>query len=149
MRADRGDEIVGGEAVVDRLGEQAGRERPEAAFVLARRMGLRGDGADERSDAPLGLDHAGTLERRIDPRDRVGVDAQIDGELPDGRELIARLQPPGRDRRPERALELRVDRRRASAPSLTSERTGPPRDWGAATPPSSGRHLTQALVLLY
>ena len=54
------------------------------------------------------------LELRVDPRHGVGVDAQVDRELADGRQLIAGLQPAGGDRRPQPAFELRVDRRRVA-----------------------------------
>ena len=36
---------------------------------------------------------------------------QLDGELADGRQLIAGPQPAGRHRRPQPAFELRVDGR--------------------------------------
>ena len=56
--------------------------------------------------------HAGAFEFGVDARDGVGVDAQIDGELADGRQLVARAAAAGGDRRAQAALELRVDRRR-------------------------------------
>ena len=66
---------------------------------------------DERADAAPRLDHAGALELGVDARDGVGVDAEVDGELADGRQLVAGLQAAGGDRRAQPAFELRVDRR--------------------------------------
>ena len=69
---------------------------------------------DERADAASGFDDAGAFELGVDARDGVGVDAQVDGELADGRQLVAGLQPAGGDRRAQPALELRVNRRRVA-----------------------------------
>jgi hypothetical protein len=79
--------------------------------VLARRAGPLWRRGDERSDAAPGLEDPGPFQLGIHPRDRVGVHFQFDGELADGRQLVARLQPAGRDGRPQPAFELRVDRR--------------------------------------
>ena len=70
-----------------------------------------GVGADERPDAAPGLDDAGALELRVDPRHGVGVDAEIDGELADGRQLVARAAA-GRWQSP-RAARARAARRSA------------------------------------
>ena len=51
------------------------------------------------------------LELGVDARDGVGVDAEVDGELADGRKLVADAEAAGGDRRAETAIELRVDRR--------------------------------------
>ncbi len=96
------------------VGEHARDEGAQPAFVLARRVRLRRRGADERPDAAPRFDDAGALELGVDARDGVGVDLQVDGELADGRQLVARLQPAGGDRRAQPALELRVDRRRVA-----------------------------------
>ena len=83
------DEIVDGEAGRVGIGEHARHEGAQPAVVLARRVRLRGGGADERPDAAAGFDDAGALELGVDPGDRVGVDAEVDRELPDRRQLIA------------------------------------------------------------
>ncbi len=79
-----------------------------------------GGGADEGADAAARFDHAGAFELGVDARDGVGVDAELDGELPDGRQLIAGPQAAGRDGGAQRALELRVDRRRVLRDRLRS-----------------------------
>ena len=93
------------------VGEHAGDERAQPALVLARRLRLRGRGGDERSDAAPRLDDAGALELGVDARDGVGVDAEVDRQLADGRQLVAGPQAAGGDRGAQAALELRVDRR--------------------------------------
>ena len=109
--AQLGEHIVDGEARRVGVGEHARDERAQPAVVLARRVGLRRRGADERADAALGLDHAGAFELRVDPGDGVGVDLEVDGQLADGRQLVAGPQAAGGDRRAQPAFELRVDRR--------------------------------------
>src|SRR5882724_3931848 len=108
--AERGDHIVEIETGRVRVGLHARDERAQPPIVLSRRVGLRRRRADEGADAAPRFENAGALELRVDARHRVGVDFQIDRELPDGRQLIARLQPPRGNRRPERAVQLRVNR---------------------------------------
>ena len=115
MRVERVDHVVDGEAGGVGVGQHARDEGAQPAFVLARRVGLRRRGADERADAAPRLDDAGALELGVDARDGVGVDAQLDGQLADGRQLVARPQPAGGDRRAQPAFELRVNRRRGRA----------------------------------
>ncbi len=66
---------------------------------------------DKRADAAARFDHAAALELGVDAGHRIGVDPQLDGELPHGRKLVARPQPARRNRRAQAAFELRVDRR--------------------------------------
>src|SRR5262245_4481566 len=80
--------------------------------MFGRRPGTLRRGADERSDAAPRLEHAVALEMRVDAGDGVRVDAQVDGKLADGGELIAGAQASGRDGRPQTALDLCVDWRR-------------------------------------
>jgi hypothetical protein len=77
---------------------------PVRGFIRTRRH--------ERPHAAARLDHAGALQFRVDLGDRVRVDAQVHGELPHGRQLIANSQFSGRDRKTNRALELVIKRRR-------------------------------------
>ena len=93
------------------IGEQSGDEGSQPPLVLLRRMRLCRRGGHERADAAAGLQDARAFELHIDARHGVGVEAQFDGELADGRQLIADGEPPGRNRRAQRTIELRVDRR--------------------------------------
>ena len=69
-------------------------------------------GGDERADAAPRLQDARALEVGVDARDRVRVHLQLDGQLPDGRQLRARRQPPRRNRPANALFELGVERRR-------------------------------------
>ena len=111
MRLKSRQDIVDGEASRVGIGQDAGNKSSEATLVLPWRVCLRRSGADERSDAAACLDYAGAFEFRVHAGNRVGVDLEVDRQLPDGRELIARSEPASGNRRPEPALELRVDRR--------------------------------------
>ena len=91
--------------------EQARDEGAQASIAFTGRMGTGGGPAHERAHPAARLDHAGALELRIHPGDRVGVHTQIDRELPHGGQLVAGLQPSRRHGCPERPLELRIDRR--------------------------------------
>ena len=91
------------------VGENARGEGAQPAVVLARGVGLCGRGPNERSNAAPGLDDAGALELGIDTGDSVGVDAKVDGQLADGRPLVARAQAASGDGRAQPAFELRVD----------------------------------------
>jgi len=111
LRAQGTDHIVQSEPGCVGVGQHAGDEGPQAAIVLARWMRPRGAGSDKRSDAAPGLDDAGALQLGIDAGHGVGVDPEIDGELADRRQLIARPYAAGGNRGAEPAFELRVDGR--------------------------------------
>ena len=72
-----------------RVGQDAGHKRAQAPLVLRGGLRLRRRRADERADAAARFEHAGAFELRVDAGDRVGVDAKFDGQLPDGRQLVA------------------------------------------------------------
>lgn len=110
MRAHLGGDIVDAESSGGRVGEHAGDERTQLTAVMVRRLSLLRRRGDERPDAAPRVDDAGALELGVDARDGVGVDAEIDGELADGRELIADLETTGGDGGAKAAIELRVDR---------------------------------------
>src|SRR5437764_7190415 len=93
LRGDIVDTESGGGGVAD----DAGDEGAQLTAVLVRRMRLLRCGGDERADAAARLNDAGPFELGVDPGDGVGVDAEIDGELTDGRQLIAGAQPAGAD----------------------------------------------------
>src|SRR6185295_1748206 len=111
MRAHLGGDIVDAESSGGRVSDHARDERAQLTAVMVRRLCLLRRGGDERADAAPGLDDAGTLELGIDARDGVGVDAEVDGELADGWELVADLEAAGGDRGAQAAVELGVDRR--------------------------------------
>jgi hypothetical protein len=77
---------------------------------MVRRLRLLRCGGDERPDAAPRLDDAGPLELGVDAGDGVGVDAEVDGELADGGQLVAGLEAAGGNGGAKRAIELRVDR---------------------------------------
>ena len=110
MRAHLGGDIVDAESSGGRVGEHAGDERAQLTAVMVRRLSLLRRRNDERPDAAPRVDDTGALELGVDARDGVGVDAEVDGELADGRELIADMEAAGRDRGAKAAVELRVDR---------------------------------------
>jgi hypothetical protein len=114
MLAKRSDHIVNGKTHGFRIGEHARDEGTQPTLVLARRVRLRRRRADERSDAALRFDDPGTLEFCIDARDRVGVDTEINRELADGWQLVARTQAASGDCRAQPAFELGVNWRRVA-----------------------------------
>ena len=107
LRGDIVDAESGGGGVAD----DAGDEGAQLTAVLVRRVRLLRGGGDERADAAAGLDDAGAFELGVDAGHGIGVDAEIDGELADGRQLVAGAEAAGADGGAQPALELRVDRR--------------------------------------
>src|SRR5215831_11672219 len=97
-----------------RVGEEPVDERSQLARAIASRgeSNRRGIVADESADASLRGEHASAFELSVDFRDGVGVDAQVDGELPHGREAIAGAQAPGGDRGANATIELGIQRGR-------------------------------------
>ena len=96
MCAKRRQDVVDGEPLGFGIGQQPRDERAQAAVAFMSWTGLRPRGADERADPSPGFEHAGA-------RDRVRIDAEIDCELPNRRQLITsteascgnrRSQPP-------------------------------------------------------
>ena len=110
MRAHLGGDIVDAESSGGRVSDHARDERAQLAAVMVRRLCLLRRGGDERADAAARFDDAGALELGVDARDGVGVDAEVDGELADGGELIADLEAAGGDGGAQAAIELRVNR---------------------------------------
>src|SRR5438034_1125072 len=91
------------------------RERAQPLGFLARRSRLRLSlCADERPHAAPRFEDPGALELAIHPRDGVGVDLQLHGELPHGRQLVAGVEAAGGDGGAEPAFELGVNRRRVA-----------------------------------
>src|SRR5258706_2437284 len=83
----------------------------QVPIAIAPVGGLSGAGADESPDASAGFDHPGAFQLGINPGHRVRVNAQFDRQLPHCRQLIADLQPRGRDREANRPFQLSVKRR--------------------------------------
>src|SRR5690348_16235581 len=107
MRAQSTDYFFGAEAGCRGVRQHARDERAQALVVFLRRPRFLGGRGHERSDAAPRLDRAAALEIRVDARDGIGVDLQLDRQLADSWELVAGLEPGCRHRRPERPLLLR------------------------------------------
>src|SRR5437762_6506392 len=65
--------------------------------------------AHEGADATLSAEDAGTLQFRVNLGHCIGVDAEIDGKLPNGRKLRPAAEPTGDDLSADGALELRIN----------------------------------------
>ena len=109
MRAERSDDIVDGESGSGRVGLDAYDERGQPALIVVWWMRLFGSRGHERADTAACFEDARPFELGVDARDGIGIHAQLNGELTDGRELFADLEASGGDGGAERAVELRVD----------------------------------------
>ena len=69
---------------------------------------------DKGPDATTGLEHARSFEIYIHSGDRVGVDGQVYGELPDGGQLGSGQQHAGGYRGTDLMVQLHVQRRGVS-----------------------------------
>ena len=87
------------------------RQLAQSPLAIAPVRGFIRTSRHERPYAAASLDHAATLEFGVDLGDRVRVNSQVHGELPHSRQLIANRQFSGRNREPDRALELVIKRR--------------------------------------
>ena len=87
------------------------RQLAQVPVAIAPGCGFSGSRADKSPDAPAGFDYAGALQLGINFGDSVRVDAQLDCQLPHRRQLIADLQPPGRNRKANLPFQLSVKRR--------------------------------------
>src|SRR5947207_3440937 len=81
------------------------------ALAMSRMRRLRHRLRDERSDPAPRHDDTFALEREINLRHGVGVDAKVNGKLTHGRQLVARPHPSRGDGDANAPLELRVDGR--------------------------------------
>lgn len=77
------------EAKVRCLGEKVVFDLAQFAFAVLFAGRFKVPGSDERSNAAPGLDYAQAFKLGVDLGDGVRVDSQVNGELPDGRQLIA------------------------------------------------------------
>src|SRR2546425_13202574 len=69
-------------------------------------------GLHKRSHAPASLYDALAFKLPVDLSNRVRVDAQVDGKLPHGGQLVANREFAGGYRKPDRPLELVIKRGR-------------------------------------
>jgi hypothetical protein len=107
------DHIVGGKAARGRFVETSaddGRQFRIAAPGPLRRQ--RGFARDKRTHAAPGFQNARALEIDVHAGDRIGIDRQFDGELPDGRKLVSGPELSGRDCGADLLLELCMQWRR-------------------------------------
>ena len=112
--AKRRHHFVDGEPGGVGFGEHAYDEAAQSAFLLAWRVRLGRCRRNEGANAALRLDDPCAFELGVDAGDGVGVDLEIDRELSNRGQLIARAQAIRRDRRAESAFQLRVYRRRVA-----------------------------------
>jgi hypothetical protein len=124
MRFERRHQLIDGDADSGGVGQQSRDERSHATVVLARRVGASGRSGHKRADTTLGFEDAGSFELGVHPGHGVGVDPQLDGELPHRRQLVAGPQTPGRDRRSNATLQLGVDR--GGVPGIDVQETHSP-----------------------
>jgi len=82
MCAQLGGDIVDAESGRGGVPNHAGDEGAQLTAVMVGRLRLLRRRGDERPDAAPGLDDAGPLELGVDARDGVGIDAQLDRQLP-------------------------------------------------------------------
>jgi hypothetical protein len=64
-------------------GEKTIRQRHQLALAVGERYGLAPRFLDECPYAPLGFEYTGAFQLAVHLGDGVGVDPQIDSELPD------------------------------------------------------------------
>ena len=102
------DDFFHGESGSSRAGREFVGHLAELTFTLSRfPFGLLI--ADESSGALMSFEQASEFELAVGSHDRVGIDGEIDGELTNGRELIAGSQRSGGDAGAYLIDELAVD----------------------------------------
>src|SRR6185503_9727495 len=77
------------------------------------------------ADAAAGFYYAGSFKLQIDLGDGIGVNAQVDRKLPDRRQLLPDGELARRDRKPDRPLELVIERRRVRRVDVQYQRHCP------------------------
>jgi len=88
------------------------RQFAQMPLPIAATRGFVGSRTDKRADAPARLQNSGAFQFGINLGHRIGVDAQIDRQLPYRRQLIADAQLSGCNRKANGSVELRIKRRR-------------------------------------
>src|SRR5437016_4364469 len=102
--------IVNRKAARVRLSNEMISQLAQVPIAIASARGLVRSRGNKSADAPACFDHAGALQLGINFSDGISVDTQLDRQLPHGRQLIAELQPPGRNRKANGPFQLRVKR---------------------------------------
>ena len=111
------DDVVNRETGSVRLTEDAiGKIAQQSLPLLKVHAGVVGLEcmANERASAALRGENIGSLQRGIHLRDRIGVDAEVLGQLSHGWQPVTRAQPSGGNRRANGPLELGVEWRRVA-----------------------------------
>jgi hypothetical protein len=99
MRLDFSDEFARREARGGGVSENACHKRPQPPFVLVSRPRLGRARPDKGSDAASSLEDAVAFELGIHAGNGIRVDAQIDRQLANGRQLIADAETASRNGR--------------------------------------------------
>jgi len=105
-------DVVQGKSTFVRLGDEMIGQLTQVSLAFATIGGFVRPRRDESPDAATRFDDAVTLQLGIDLRDCVRIDAQLDRQLPDGRQLVANAQFAGGNGKPNRPVKLVVNRRR-------------------------------------
>ena len=84
----------------------------QASFAIAGAGGFVRARGHKSAHAPARFHHAAALQFRVDLGDSVGIDAQINRQLPHRGQLVSHVQSSGGDGEPDRAFELVIKRRR-------------------------------------
>jgi hypothetical protein len=92
------DQIVDAEPCRVGVSQNARSEGPQPALMLARGMRLGWSGAHKGTHTAFRSDDARAFQLRVDTRDRVGVDAELNRKFSNSRELISRTETARRNR---------------------------------------------------
>jgi len=106
------DHVVNGKAARLRFRYEMFCQFAQVPLPIAATRGFVWVRADKRADAPACLQNAGAFQFGVHLGHRIGVDAQIDGQLPYCRQLIPDAQLSSRNREANGSLQLRIKRRR-------------------------------------
>jgi len=110
MGVERPQHLFDTEAGSGRISQDARGKCTEPTLVFGPGTRFRGRRADKRANAAPRLEHAGAFEIHIDSGDGIGVDLEIDGELPNRGQLIAHSKASRSNRCPEAPFDLGVNR---------------------------------------
>ncbi len=87
-------------------------ESAQSASMLVDGPRLRWCGTDETADAPSRFEDSGAFEVGVDAGDGVRIHPKLHRQLSDGGQLITGGEPSRGNGRAQRAIELRINRRR-------------------------------------
>lgn len=106
------DGFISREPKVGRLSKEKVLEFSQFAFAILVSSSFEMPGLDERTHSAPGLNHADAFELGVNLGNGVGIDAQVDGQLPDSRQLVSKRKLAGGNSKPNCPLKLMVKRRR-------------------------------------